>query len=58
MKTVLLLIPGMFNTVDVWKPVADLLQPEVDVRIANVLTQSSIVDMAADAWRLVADVPA
>ena len=57
MKTVLLLIPGMFNTADVWKPVADLLQPDVDVRIANVLTQSSIVNMAADAWRLVADLP-
>ncbi len=57
MKPVLLLIPGMFNTAVVWKPVADLLQPDVDVRIADVLTQSSMADMAADAWQLVADLP-
>ena len=58
MKPVLLLIPGMFNTAQVWQAVAALLSDHAEVRIADVLTQHSIAGMAADAWRLLADVPA
>ena len=58
MKPVLLLIPGMFNTAEVWQSVAALLNDHAEVRIADVLTQDSIAGMAADAWRLLADVPA
>ncbi len=57
MKPVLLLIPGMFNTSDIWQPVAERLKGHADVRVADVLTQDSITAMAADAWHLVADVP-
>ena len=58
MKPVLLLIPGMFNTAEIWHSVAKRLHDQADVRIADVTTQDSIAGMAADAWRLVADVPA
>lgn len=58
MKPVLLLIPGMLNTAQVWSPVASLLQDAAEVRIASVLTQSSIFGMARDAWATVVDVPA
>lgn len=58
MKPVLLLIPGMLNTSRIWDPVADLLRDAAEVRIADVLTQSSIAAMASDAWATVADVPA
>ena len=57
-KPVLLLIPGMLNTARIWGRVAPLLQDFADIRIADVTTQSSIADMARDAWALVADVPA
>ena len=60
MKTVLLLIPGMFNTGAIWDPVVGALQALADapeVRIAQVLTQDSITAMADDAWRLVSDLP-
>ena len=57
MKPVLLLIPGMFNTAAVWQPVAGQLEGRVELRIADVLTQESIPAMAADAWKLVADLP-
>ena len=53
----LLLIPGMLNTVDIWKPVLPFLRG-ADVRVADVRTQSSMADMAADAWRLVDSSPA
>jgi len=53
----LLLIPGMLNTVDIWKPVLPFLRG-AEVRIADVQTQSSMADMAADAWRLVDSSPA
>ena len=55
MKPVLLLIPGMFNTPAIWEPVAGRLREQVDIRIADVSTQDSMGAMAADAWRLVAD---
>ncbi len=58
MKTVLLLIPGMLNTPAVWAGVAERLQGQADLRIANVLTQASIADMAQDAWNQVSNVPA
>ena len=61
MKPVLLLIPGMFNTPAIWDPVIDALRTHADapeVRVADVLPQESIPAMAADAWSLVADLPA
>jgi pimeloyl-ACP methyl ester carboxylesterase len=57
MKPVLLLIPGMFNTGAIWDPVRAHLDPAVDVRVADVLTQSRIAAMADDAWAQVADLP-
>ena len=57
MKPVLLLIPGMLNTGAIWDAVRADLEPTLDVRVADVLTQNSIPAMAADAWALVADVP-
>lgn len=58
MQPVLLLIPGMFNTPDIWEPVATRLRSQAEVRIVDVCTQDSIAAMAADAWALVADLPA
>ena len=46
----------MLNTPAVWDSVVSLLSNEADLRIANVQTQSSITDMANDAWQLLADV--
>lgn len=57
MKPVLLLIPGMLNTAHIWHRVVPLLEDRAEVRIADVTRQSSIVQMAQDAWALVADVP-
>jgi pimeloyl-ACP methyl ester carboxylesterase len=57
MKPVLLLIPGMLNTGAIWDAVRADLEPTLDVRVADVLTQDSIPAMAADAWALVADLP-
>lgn len=57
MKPALLLIPGMLNTARIWSRIAPLLQDHADVRIADVQTQSSIAEMARDAWARVADVP-
>ena len=56
MKPVVLLIPGMLNTAAVWDRVAPLLQDAAEVRIADVMTQASITDMARDAWALLVDV--
>lgn len=56
MKPVLLLIPGMLNTAAIWSRVTPLIGEAADVRIASVLTQSTIPDMANDAWKMVADV--
>ena len=57
MKPVLLLIPGMLNTAQIWRHVVLLLEDLAEVRIADVTRQSSIAQMAQDAWALVADVP-
>jgi pimeloyl-ACP methyl ester carboxylesterase len=54
MKPVLLLIPGMFNTAAIWDPVRAHLGDDLDIHIADVLTQSSIAEMADDAWDRVA----
>jgi len=58
MKPVLLLIPGMLNTAAIWGRVAPLLESAAEVRIASVQTQTSIAEMARDAWAQLADVPA
>lgn len=54
-KAVLLLIPGMLNGNDIWDGVIDALcmkaGDSVRVVIADVLTQSTIQDMARDAWK-------
>lgn len=57
-KPVLLLIPGMLNTAQIWARVLPLLKDAADIRIADVTSQTSIAQMARDAWALVADVPA
>ena len=48
MKPVVLLIPGMLNTAAIWDRVVPLLQDAAEVRIADVMTQASIADMARD----------
>lgn len=58
MKPLLLLIPGMLNTRQVWSGVADCLGEAAEVRIAEVTTQETVADMARDAWATVADAPA
>lgn len=57
MKPVLLLIPGMLNTAQIWDGVADRLRDVAEVRVADVLTQPSIAQMAREAWAQVADLP-
>lgn len=57
MKPALLLIPGMFNTVEVWEPVAAHLRPHAEIRVADVTTQESLDAMAIDAWNMVANLP-
>jgi len=57
MKPVILLIPGLLNTAAVWAQVVALLDGVAEVRILNVQTQTSITEMAADALKLVTDVP-
>ena len=52
MRPVVLLIPGMLNTAAIWDRVAPLLQDAAELRIADVLTQSSIAEMTRDAcWQ-------
>jgi pimeloyl-ACP methyl ester carboxylesterase len=58
MKPNLLLIPGMFNTAQVWDGVRAFVPNEFEVRVADVSTQTTIQAMAADAWQLLADLPA
>jgi len=57
MKPVILLIPGLLNTAAVWAQVVALMDGVAEVRILNVQTQTSITEMAADALKLVTDVP-
>lgn len=58
MNPVLLLIPGLLNTPRVFDKVRALLDPALDVRVADVQTQDSIASMAHDTWARLADVPA
>ncbi len=58
MKPVLLLIPGLLNSARVFDGVCALLDQELDVRVADVQSQSSLDTMAHDAWSSLADVPA
>ena len=61
-KAVLLLIPGTLNGADIWNQVTRLVIEKygdsLHVVIANVLTQSSIQQMAEDAWAGLAALPA
>lgn len=54
-RPLLLLIPGMLNTDALWQSVIAELQDRADIRVAQVRTQASIADMAADAWQRIAD---
>ena len=54
---VLLLIPGMLNSARIWSSLVPLLQGVADIRIADVTQQTSIAQMACDAWSLVEHVP-
>ena len=45
----------MLNDARVWQHVVPLLPHDWTIRIANVLTQDSIVGMAQDAWELLDD---
>ena len=58
----LVLIPGMLNDRSIWDDVIAgvrrQLGDKVRVLVADVITQASIADMARDAWRLLAEIPA
>jgi pimeloyl-ACP methyl ester carboxylesterase len=57
MKPVLLLVPGMLNTAEVWADVVARLPEEAaGTRVASVVGQDSIAGMAADAWQQLGDV--
>ena len=58
MKPMLLLIPGLLTTPAVFDRLRAHLDPALDLRIASVHSQASLAAMAADAWALLADVPA
>jgi pimeloyl-ACP methyl ester carboxylesterase len=57
MKPVLLLVPGMLNDERIWSQVAAELADVAQVRVANVLTQTSLTDMARDAWSVLESSP-
>jgi pimeloyl-ACP methyl ester carboxylesterase len=57
MKPFLLLVPGMLNDQRIWSQVAAKLDDVAQVRVANVITQSSLTDMARDAWSLAESSP-
>ncbi len=58
----LLLIPGMLNQPGIWDGVIagvrQQLGDRVHIAVADVLTQSSILDMAQDAWKCLDAIPA
>lgn len=56
MTPVWLLVPGMLNDHRVWQDVATGLQGRARVRIAEVNRQTSMAEMAHDAWALLDDV--
>ena len=55
MSPPLLLVPGMLTDERVWRHVVPLLPSDWQIRIANVLTQDNIKDMALDAWKVLQD---
>jgi pimeloyl-ACP methyl ester carboxylesterase len=57
MKPVIILVPGMLNDERIWSQVAAQLDDVAQVRVAHVLTQSSLTEMARDAWGLVDSSP-
>jgi pimeloyl-ACP methyl ester carboxylesterase len=58
MKPLLLLIPGTLNDASIWSDVVAGLADAAEVRIADLTTQSSVAEMASDAWTLVGDADA
>jgi pimeloyl-ACP methyl ester carboxylesterase len=58
LNPVLLMIPGLLNTPQVFDRTRALLDPALDVRVVDVRTQDSLAAMARDAWATVADVDA
>ncbi len=57
MKPLILLVPGMLNDERIWSQVAAQLDDVAQVRVANVLTQTSLTDMARDAWSVLESSP-
>ena len=57
----LLLIPGMLNQPGIWAAVIALVRQQfgdqVRIAVADVLTQSSITEMAQDAWKRLEAIP-
>lgn len=45
----------MLNTPDIWTDVLPWLPPDLDVRLAEVASQSGLAQMAVDAWSLLRD---
>lgn len=56
MSPLLLLVPGMLNTVHVFDRARSRVDLPAEVRVLDVTTQGDIATMAADGWRLLADV--
>ncbi len=56
MNPLLLLIPGLLNTASVFDRTRALLDPALEVRVADVQTHDGIAAMAHNAWATVADV--
>jgi pimeloyl-ACP methyl ester carboxylesterase len=55
MKPLLLLIPGTLNDASLWSDVVRELSGAAEIRIADVTRQSSVDEMARDAWALAGD---
>lgn len=55
MKPLLLLVPGMLNTVRVFDRARALVDLPAELRVLDVTTQGDIATMAADGWRALAD---
>lgn len=56
MKPLLLLVPGMLNTVQVFDRARALADLDAELKVLDVTTQGDIAAMAADGWRVLADV--
>ncbi len=51
------LVPGMLNTVDIWRAVISKLPSNLRCQVANITTQDSIPAMARDVWTLMQAIP-